>query len=210
MVIKLIHRGWHSTLPENTLESIEKTFQTDYQGIETDIQITKDNIWVLHHDDNLKRLFQLEKPMNFYNYQDIGTVFWKDKKTNFKLAKLTHLVKLAKKYQKIINLELKVKFSEITTQNTQNLKNIISNYKENIILSSFNWDWYPWCLKENFQFAHLIDEDKNIPLEGNFFIFHKNQTDKINLLRKKYKIGVYTLDYQEKSIIPFQIIDPPK
>ena len=210
MVIKLIHRGWHSTLPENTLESIEKTFQTDYQGIETDIQLTKDNVWVLHHDDDLTRLFQLEKQMNFYNYQDIGTVFWKDKKTNFKLAKLTQLVKLAEKYQKIINLELKVKFSEITPQNTQNLKNIISKYKENIILSSFNWDWYPWCLKENFQFAHLIDEDKNIPLEGKFFIFDKNQTDRINLLKKKIKIGVYTLNYQEKSIIPFQIIDPPK
>ena len=147
MVIKLIHRGWHSSLPENTLESIEKAFQTDYQGIETDLQLTKDNIWVLHHDDDLNRIFQFEKPMNFYNYQQIGNIFWKNKKTNFKLPKLTQLIKLAKKYQKIINLELKVKFSEITPQNTLNLKNIISTYKDNVILSSFNWDWYPWCFK---------------------------------------------------------------
>ena len=43
----------------------------------------------------------------------------------------------------------------------------------------------------------------------NFFFF-KNQTNELKNLNKIYKIGVYTLDYQEKSVIPFQIIDPPK
>lgn len=210
MVTKLLHRGWYGIFPENSLESIEKAFLSNFHGIETDVQLTKDGYWVLHHDENLNRLFKLDNKMNYYNYSEIGNIHWKNKITEYKLPKLKNLIDLGKSYQKIVNLEMKVKFSEISKKNTMDFKNIISSYRKNIIISSFNWDWYPWCLKNNLTFAHLIDEGKNLPIYGKFFLFCKSQTNELKDLHKIYKIGVYTLDYQEKSDIPFQIIDPPK
>ena len=210
MIIKLLHRGWYGIFPENSLESIEKAFLSNFHGIETDIQITKDDIWVLHHDDNLNKLFKLDNKMNFYNYNEIGNINWKDKLTEYKLPKLPSLIKLAKSYQKIVNLEMKVKFSEISKKNTTDFKSIIENYKENIIISSFNWDWYPWCLQNNFTFAHLIEENKNLPIYGKILIFSKNQINELKKIQKTYDIGVYTLEYEQKSDIKYQIIDPPK
>ena len=80
--------GWYGIFPENSLESIEKAFLSNFHGIETDIQITKDDIWVLHHDDNLNKLFKLDNKMNYYNYNEIGNIHWKDKLTEYKLPKL--------------------------------------------------------------------------------------------------------------------------
>ena len=47
------HRGVPSHAPENTLYSFQKAFELNVNGIELDVQITKDNILVVHHDPHL-------------------------------------------------------------------------------------------------------------------------------------------------------------
>ena len=46
----IAHRGRHDKYFENTLNAFKEAARGDYFGIETDIHLTKDNYWVVHHD----------------------------------------------------------------------------------------------------------------------------------------------------------------
>ena len=46
------HRGKHDKYFENTLNAFKEAARGDYFGIETDIHLTKDNYWVVHHDED--------------------------------------------------------------------------------------------------------------------------------------------------------------
>ena len=46
----IAHRGKHDKYFENTLNAFKSATRGDYFGIETDIHLTKDNYWVVHHD----------------------------------------------------------------------------------------------------------------------------------------------------------------
>ena len=46
----IAHRGRHDKYFENTLNAFKTAACGDYFGIETDIHLTKDNYWVVHHD----------------------------------------------------------------------------------------------------------------------------------------------------------------
>ena len=49
------HRGCMDTHPENTLPSLQEAARLGAQMIEFDIQLTKDSVIVLMHDDNVER-----------------------------------------------------------------------------------------------------------------------------------------------------------
>ncbi|MCZ6517994.1 MAG: glycerophosphodiester phosphodiesterase family protein [Gammaproteobacteria bacterium] len=49
------HRGWAARYPENTLESLTAAVDTGARFIEFDVQLTRDQVPVLLHDDNLAR-----------------------------------------------------------------------------------------------------------------------------------------------------------
>ena len=46
------HRGLSSVLPENTLPAIEKALESDIQGVEFDIELSKDGVPFLVHQEN--------------------------------------------------------------------------------------------------------------------------------------------------------------
>lgn len=49
------HRGMNIVAPENTLEAAEQSDIYGYTHIEFDIRLTKDGVWVLMHDEDIKR-----------------------------------------------------------------------------------------------------------------------------------------------------------
>lgn len=51
----IAHRGASKSAPENTMAAFELAYQSGAEGIETDVQLTKDNIPILMHDERLKR-----------------------------------------------------------------------------------------------------------------------------------------------------------
>lgn len=53
---RIIHRANGGAYPENTLEALEEMVQADAEGIEIDIQLSKDNVPVVYHDPHLGRL----------------------------------------------------------------------------------------------------------------------------------------------------------
>lgn len=51
------HRGFKGKYTENTLNSFDKCFETGATLIETDLWITRDDVLVISHDNNTKRVF---------------------------------------------------------------------------------------------------------------------------------------------------------
>lgn len=49
------HRGASGTMPENTLESFKKAAELGADGVELDIQFTKDKQIVVCHDETVDR-----------------------------------------------------------------------------------------------------------------------------------------------------------
>lgn len=49
------HRGASKYAPENTMAAFKLAYEMGAEGIETDVQLTKDNIPVLIHDERVKR-----------------------------------------------------------------------------------------------------------------------------------------------------------
>lgn len=70
-LINYAHRGCSEYYPENTLFSFYMGLTMKADGIETDIQKTKDGVLVLFHDDNLKRILGKEGSIKDYTYDEL-------------------------------------------------------------------------------------------------------------------------------------------
>lgn len=67
------HRGLHdneSDAPENSMAAFKKAVDAGY-GIELDVQLTKDRIPVVFHDETLKRVCGAEGKVRDYTYEEL-------------------------------------------------------------------------------------------------------------------------------------------
>lgn len=62
-VTAVAHRGDPYRARENTLGSLRSALQQGADAVEIDVRLTRDNVPVLLHDDTLKRLWELERPL---------------------------------------------------------------------------------------------------------------------------------------------------
>jgi glycerophosphoryl diester phosphodiesterase len=53
---KVAHRGWHKYHVENTLEAFRAAYEAGCYMVEFDVQLTRDGVPVVFHDDDCKRL----------------------------------------------------------------------------------------------------------------------------------------------------------
>lgn len=73
MGVYYAHRGLHDNsgdAPENSLLSIKKAVAAGY-GIEFDVQLTRDRIPVVFHDESLKRVCGVEGNVRDYTYEEL-------------------------------------------------------------------------------------------------------------------------------------------
>lgn len=54
-MIKLAHRGYSALYPENTMEAFVKAYEKGFDGVETDVHMSKDGELVLIHDEKINR-----------------------------------------------------------------------------------------------------------------------------------------------------------
>ena len=72
----IAHRGYHDIskgIPENTLPAFQRAVDLKY-AIELDIHILKDNTVVVFHDDDLKRMAGIDKPLKDYTYDELKKI----------------------------------------------------------------------------------------------------------------------------------------
>lgn len=71
--INYAHRGASHYAPENTMMSFYLGMQMGANGIETDVQITKDGVPVLFHDDTLLRVTEKLGSVSDYTLEQLQT-----------------------------------------------------------------------------------------------------------------------------------------
>ena len=69
--INFAHRGASEYAPENTMLSFNLGIFMGANGIETDVQMTKDNIPVLFHDNTLERVTGQPGSIGHYTYEEL-------------------------------------------------------------------------------------------------------------------------------------------
>ncbi|MBR2930505.1 MAG: hypothetical protein IKC32_04680 [Clostridia bacterium] len=69
--INYAHRGASTYCPENTMLSFYTGIYMGANGIETDVQMTKDGVLVLYHDDTLGRILGIEGSIKDYTYEEL-------------------------------------------------------------------------------------------------------------------------------------------
>lgn len=136
------HRGASGTMPENTLESFKKAAELGADGVELDIQFTKDKQIVVCHDETIDRTsngkgfvkdYTLEelKQLDFSKtHPEAGTVRIPTMKEVFELLKPTDLM---------IDIELKtgeLDYEGIEEAILQLTKEM--GFEDRVIYSSFN------------------------------------------------------------------------
>ncbi len=73
-MINYAHRGASDYAPENTLSSFYLGLIQGANGIETDVQKTKDGVWVLFHDDTLDRVSDSTGKVSDYTWDELKRV----------------------------------------------------------------------------------------------------------------------------------------
>ena len=69
--VNYAHRGASSYAPENTMSAFHLGLQMGANGIETDVQRTKDGVLVLFHDDTLMRVTGQPGSVKDYTYEEL-------------------------------------------------------------------------------------------------------------------------------------------
>lgn len=68
------HRGAQAEFPENTLYAYEHSLKRCADGLEVDVQLTKDNVVVLFHPDDLSAKTNGKGLVSAYTYQEISAL----------------------------------------------------------------------------------------------------------------------------------------
>ena len=103
MVTHYIHRGLAKKgFKENTLSAFKYSFKKRY-GIETDLQVTKDNQLICFHDFNLRRRFNLNKNVKDINYSSLKKI---SNKRKAPVPKLEDLLRISRnKYPLLLEIK---------------------------------------------------------------------------------------------------------
>lgn len=112
MSTKIIaHRGASKLAPENTLPAFQLAYELGADGIETDVQLTKDQVPILIHDEGLKRTTNGYGYVKDYTFQELKKLdagsWFSTSYTNTKLLSLDEFLNWIKDKSLCLNIELK-------------------------------------------------------------------------------------------------------
>ncbi|SCH82626.1 MULTISPECIES: glycerophosphodiester phosphodiesterase [unclassified Romboutsia] len=143
MIKNFAHRGFSGKYPENTLLALQKAIEIGSDGIEFDVQLTKDGQVVIIHDETIDRTSDGTGYVCDYTYDELikydfsGRYMGKVEKQ--KLPLLKDYFEMVKDTNIISNIELKnsiLDYKDIE----QKVYGLIVEYglKDKVIISSFN------------------------------------------------------------------------
>ena len=212
----IAHRGNNSTAPENSIVAFENVYR--HQAIETDIQLTSDNRWVVMHDETVDRTTNGTGKISDMTYDQfralrIDTGANVDKLIDDEKIppNLEEFLLICKKNNRIPVVEIKAT-GGYTKEQLQLIKTISDGIgmTEKIIFISFNYDMLV-LMREIFPFNELqwvyqgtintdvITKLKALGLPCGLDINENNASltkDNVNLLHaNRLKIGAWTVEY---------------
>ena len=136
-ILNIAHRGYSGKFDENTMIAFKKAIEYKADGIETDVQLSKDNVPVIIHDETLDRTTDGKGYVKDYTLDELKSLRTKNGGEIPTLKELLELV--ADSNLEVLNLELKNSIFPYEGLEEKVLKMIYNyNLKEKIIISSFN------------------------------------------------------------------------
>ena len=183
--IKMVaHRGLSGIEVENTMDAFQLATKYPYFGIETDIHVTLDGKYIVHHDDSLMRLCDLDIIIENSLYEDLRKVKIKNKDSSYTkdifLPSLEEYITVCRDSGKVSVLELKNTMDEANVIEIVNIVKKLNHYektifisfsKENIILLTKNFK------DINCQFLSVVDTDEKKKEVLDFAITYKCDLD---------------------------------
>ena len=141
--LPIAHRGLHSNannIYENTKESFLAAVNENY-AIECDVVLSKDHEVVVLHDENLKRLCNLDKNVSNLTMNELRSL--KIYESNSNIISLDEMLHVVSAHVPII-IEIKGKFTPFIEERIQE---IIRSYRGPIALKTFNLKSVEWLIK---------------------------------------------------------------
>lgn len=134
--INYAHRGASEYAPENTLLSFNLGIFMEANGIETDVQITKDGIPVLFHDDTLSRVTGEEGSVQDYTFEELQAFFVKKNGYVDKILKFEDFLRIFSFRDLTFAIELK------QSGTAEAVAELIKKYgvDEKVVITSFKYD----------------------------------------------------------------------
>ena len=143
----IAHRGLSGLERENTIASFIAAGNKSYYGMECDIHKTKDGVFVVIHDDDTRRVSNINLVIKDSTYEELSKinlydVDTKETKNYLKIPTLEEYLNICKKYEKVAIVEFKNRFepediekviSIINNKNYLNYTTFISFYVENLL-----------------------------------------------------------------------------
>lgn len=138
--LNIAHRGASKLAPENTMPAFIKAIEQGCDGIECDINITKDGEFIVMHDDTVDRTtnghgYVISKTLQELKGLDAGAYFSKEYKGTT-IPTLDEVLKLVIQNNIIINLDIKFKHIEVVDKIIEVIHKY--NYEDKTIIGSFN------------------------------------------------------------------------
>ncbi len=150
----IAHRGASGYCPENTLAAFEKAIELKVDGIETDVQMSKEGQLVLIHDETLNRTTSGQGWVGNTTYMEMKKLdagsWFNPLYSNQHIPTLEELIALVKPHSLLLNLELKNDKMSYQGLEEKVIELVIAhNMMERVIISSFNHVSLKKCKKLN-------------------------------------------------------------
>ncbi len=106
------HRGFSAVAPENSAEAFKKAGENDFFAAECDIQLTKDGVWIVNHNSDIKKMTNGDGEISQMTYDELmkytvdGGYHVKDY-PNQKLITLEEYLSICDEYNIIPQIEIK-------------------------------------------------------------------------------------------------------
>lgn len=210
--MKLIaHRGFSKYELENTKEAFLAAANRTYFGIETDISIISDGSMILFHDDNLKRLTDIDKKVADLTKEEANEIELLAKESYhtyaYKIAFPKEYIRICKHYGKTPIIELKWGFTKELVDEVMKLLVEEEMYEKSIIIS-FTYELILY-IKENYPdmrvqyllgmfYTEKAIEDclsKNISIDLRYDLITKELVDRFH--EKNLEVNAWTVDDEE-------------
>lgn len=161
--INYAHRGASSYTPENTMPAFRKAIELGANGIELDLQKTKDDKIVIFHDDFIDNKSNGKGKIKDYTYQELYNLdfgSWFDEK--FEDEHIVLFEEFAKEFlKKDLTFAIELKVLGIERETLQIIKKYATN--DNIYITSFEYKSLENMRKidSNIKLSWLIEEKIN-------------------------------------------------
>ena len=188
-LIGLSHRGDSKNYIENSLEAFEAVVNMGFTHIETDLRMTLDHEVIAFHDENLKRLFNLDLKVEDLRFKEIDYLF---KEKNCSLISLEEaLIKFPNSF---FNIDLKVQ--EVVKKSIETVRKM--NAFHRVSFASFN------SRNTNLVLKNVPEAIVSLGLKD--VVFFKF----FNVLRKKAKIIQIPLKWKGIKVLSQNVIENAK